>query len=225
MPVSPETQERGKQILRDEIKRQNAHASETQINEAFDKLIASERIKSALEYGSDVWPVVPAHVSALVRDGLATHDGIKPIPSAADVARHLLAERVAVFGEHMRGQLAIELFREAERMSDAERIATGAPVGAAIDPSETPDTAKPLHARGYDWAGWDFEVSKRTGTHVANVLPSKRREIIDALKAESRKAANGGMHDADIAERARIEAKASEKRTPSEKITLARLGG
>lgn len=226
MPVSPEMQERGKQMLRDEIKRQNQHASETQVNAAFDKLLASERIKSALEYGSDTWDMVPAHVAGLVRDGLKDHDGIKPIPSAADYVAFRLPQMLKVFGEAARPDLMLSLYREAQGMSDAELIASGAPVGAAATVRELDDTVvKTLHQRDYSWHGWQAEIGRVTGQHPANVLPSRQREIIDKLRDESRRAANGGLNDADIATKAAIMSKAPEQRSAEERMTLARLGG
>ena len=224
MPVSAEIQEAGKRMLREEIARQGAHLSETQRTEAFATLLENERIKSALEYGSDVWHLTPAHVANLVRDGLADHaNKFAPVPSAADYVAHKLPEMIKVFGEHARPDLMLSLYREAEAMSDTELIASGAKVGERDKVQELADANKPLHMRDYNWAGWDFEVSKRTGQHPANVLPSKRREIIDALKSESVKAANGGMHSKDVDALRVIDNRNPTTLSPEDRITAARL--
>lgn len=224
MPVPVEKQEQGKCLLREAIAKDNPHLTSTQVGEALAFVLKNERIKYSLEWGSDFWDIAPAYVSQIAAEALKEHaTKFAPVPSPADYAAYKLPEMIKVFGEAARPDLMLSLYREAQGLSDAELIASGAPVGAAQTVRELDDTVKPLHQRDYSWHGWQAEIGRVTGQHPATVLPSRQREIIDKLKDESHKASNGGMHDADVVERARIEAKPETARTPSEKITLARL--
>lgn len=146
-------------------------------------------------------------------------------PSVETVAEHLLQKQLAIFGRDKLGERRLSTLREAQRMSAADRRASGAkaepPAQPVSDKSET--KAVPLHARPYDWNGWNSELMTRSAKHPGALLPSERKSLIDAIKQDSLRVATNGQHPADREELARLKARDPKSLSPIERATMARL--
>lgn len=226
MPVEQKYIDAAREQLAAQLKAKHPQMNDAQFAEAFAKCLANEAVERSMLYAGDVWPSTPVRVNELIDIALADSPELtKPDPGAEAVAEHLLAKSLEVFGRERIGELRVDAYRRAQAMSPQERIATGvdAPPPAQVVSEGSPTKAVPLHAQPYSWSGWDAEVSRITGVHPANTLPSKRREIIDRLKAESAKAANNGMHHKDVAALRDLDSRDPASLSPAEKITQARL--
>lgn len=217
-----------REIAKETVAKKYPDITARQNDRLVDTIMTDERVLRRLNAIGDAESVsFTCPYTGLVADAARIVEAdptlIERPPSPADVARHLVEQRVAVLGADRRPELMVQAMREAESMSEDQRIESGAKASPVDKPTPAnPGGKVPLYKQDYNWEGWSGEIMDRTGKHAGTLLPSERKALIDGIRNEARQAA-GLMHPADEIEVARILGKPEDQRTPSEKINLHRL--
>lgn len=116
-------------------------------------------------------------------------DVIRAAPSVADIIEHNARKYRENLGYEPPTEVRMNLYREFADADADERLATGVEAGIAPKNAET---SPPGRAPGsQDYHNWPIDdprfsdVLRERGFDVNNLLPSKRREYIEALQAQS----------------------------------------
>lgn len=115
---------------------------------------------------------------------------IRAVPSVADIIEHNARKYRENLGYEPPTEVKMNLYREFADADADKRLATG--VEAGIAPKPSAETNPPGRTPGaHDFHNWRIDdprfsdVLRERGFDVNNMLPSKRREYIEHLQAQS----------------------------------------